>query len=345
MLSTNGWVFGSRLKGSQMKTAVWKASHVLCALAASALLFAASGAVRAAPPLPPLSGDTDHLTALRLAGIAGDRSQIPALIAALNTPSDSVETTALLALAQIGATEALPVFGRIIRQPPNPWTGNYARAARARLIAEAVARRQAPAETRLQSKIAVFLALMKLRPAQITATLAVQQHQIPRPAADTLPVRACEEIADMIYRSRRPYTRPLHGLHGLDFGLVPGARLKIQLAQLPMGQRLAWMIARIAESSISGRTELRLIQLAADEGRPASRAAAAKLKEIRAHRSRYPTSGFAGLFDVIRSAGDPTQAALVRSFTHDQNRWVAFVVQDSLPSIERGQREQVLTGY
>jgi len=325
-----------------MKTAVWKASTVLCALAASTLLFAASGAGRAAPPLP---ADTDRLTALRLAGIAGDRSQIPALIAALNSPSDSVETTALLALAQMGATEALPAFGKVIRQPPNPWTGNYARAARARLLAEAKARAQAPAGARLQAKVAAFLASIKLRPAQIAGALEAQRMQIPPPEGDTLPVCACKEIADMIYRSGFLYTHPLPVLRGLDFGLVPGARLKIQLAQMSKGQRLPWMIARIAESPVSGRGELGLIQLAADEGRPAGRAAGAKLREIHAHRSRYRSSGFAGLFDVIRSAGDPTQAALVRSFTHDQNRWVAFVAQDSLPSIERGQREQVLTGY
>jgi len=68
-------------------------------------------------------------------------------------------------------------------------------------------------------------------------------------------------------------------------------------------------------------------------------------QRFRLHRSRYPSSGFAGLFDVIRSVGDPQQAVLVRSFTHDQDGWVAFVAQDSLPSIEQGQREQVMTGY
>ena len=328
-----------------MRTAVWKASCVLPVLAVTALLLAAPGVVQAARPLRSLSGDADRLTALRLAGIAGDRSQIPVLIAALNSPSDSVETTALLALAQMGATRALPAMGRIIQWPLNDWIGNYATAARVRLIAEAGAPEPAPAGARLQSKLAAFLTLMKLRPAQITAALEAQRRQAFSAAGDTLPVCACEQIADMIYRSGLSDTRPLPVLRGLDLGLVPGARLKIQLAQMPKGRRLPWMIARIAESPIAGRAELRLIQLAADEGRPAARAAGAKLREIRLHRSRYRFSGFAGLFDVIRSAGDPTQAALVGSFTHDQNRWVAFVAQDSLPSIERGQREQVLTGY
>jgi hypothetical protein len=169
--------------------------------------------------------------------------------------------------------------------------------------------------------------------------------QIPPPEGDTLAVCACEEIADMIYRSGLQYTRPLPVLRRLDFRMVPGASLKIQLARMPKGQRLPWMIARIADNPTSGIAKMRLIQLAADEGRPASRMAAATLREIRAHRSRYPASGFAGLFDVIRSAGDPTQAALVRSFMHDTDRWVVFVAQDSLPSIRQGQREQVLTGY
>jgi len=329
-----------------MKTfAARKAFCVLCALAASALLSNTARAGWAAPFAPPLPGDVDRLTTLRLAGITGDQSQIPALIAALGSPSESVETTALLALAQMGATEALPAVGKIIQKPPNPWTGNYARAARARLLAEAKARVQAPAGARLQIRVAAFLVAVKLRPAQIVGDLEAQRGQIPRPVGDTLTVCACEEIADMIYRSGLQYTRPLPVLRGLRFALVPGARLKIQLAQLPKGQRLPWMIARIVASPVSGIGELRLIQLAADEGRPASRAAAAKLKEIRAHRSRYPSSGFAGLFDVIRSAGDPAQASLVRSFTRDGDRWVAFVAGDSWPSIARGQREQVLTGY
>ncbi len=315
----------------------------LCALAFSTLFLATAG--WAAAPAPPLAGDTDRLTALRLAGIHGDRSQVPVLIAALSSPSAAVETTALLALAQIGATEALPAVSNVVQWPPNEWTGNYARAARARLVAEAGARRQATAEARLRAKVAAFLTLMKLHPAQITAALAAQRRQIPRPAGETLAACACEEIADMIYRSGLPYTRPLPALRGLDFGLVPGALLKIQLAQMPPGRRLPWMIARIVAAPASGVAGLRLIQLAADEGRPASRAAGAELREIHAHRSRCRSSGFAGLFDVIRSAGDPTQAALVGSFTHDPDRWVAFVAQDSLLSIARGQREQVLTGY
>lgn len=315
---------------------------LLCILAAS--LLGAADRTRAAPPqvLPPMTAD--RLTALRLAGIAGDRSQIPTLIAALESPDAGVETTALHALAQMGATEALPEVESLVKWPPNAWTENYARAAHARLIAEAAPQKR-PAFARLQAKIITFLTVINFRPTEITAALAVQRRQFPRPLGATFPVCVCEEIADMIYRSGLQYTRPLPALRGLDFGMDPAALLKIRLSRMPKRQRLPWLIDQISKSQVSGMGELRLVQLAADEGRPASRAAAAKLKEIRLHRSRYPFPGFAGLFDVIRSAGDPAQAALVRSFTQDRDGWVAFVAQDSLPSIKRGQREQVMTGY
>ena len=207
------------------------------AFAVLALLLGGPGRALSAPPL---SEDVDRLTALRLAGITGDRSQMPASIAALGRPDDSAVTTALLASAQMGATAALP------------------------------ARRG---------------------------------------------------------RGSSPQRPPLHAPPACAAG-----------SQFRTG-------SRIMDSQVSGVASLRLIQFPADDGRPAGRAAAAKLREIRAHRRRYSASGFAGLFDVIRSVEDPAQTFLVGSFTHDQNWWVAFVAQDSLPSIARGQREQVLTGY
>ena len=172
----------------------------------------------------------------------------------------------------MGATEALPAVSNVVRWPLNPDGGLCGRPAPGcwqRPTHETSAGRS----RRLRAKIAAFLVLMKLHPVQTTAVLAAQRRQISRPAGETPEACACEEIADMIYRAAcRTRARCLRC--GVWISASFPVRVEIRLAQMPKGQRLTWMIPRDAVSRTSGHAELRLVQLAADEGRPASRAAA-----------------------------------------------------------------------
>jgi len=87
--------------------------------------------------MPPLTSEQKKREqAFRQAGVHGDHKPVPAMIQSFqHDQHPSLNKTALLALAQLGATEALPEINALAQDKSND-LHDFAQAARARLIAE-----------------------------------------------------------------------------------------------------------------------------------------------------------------------------------------------------------------
>lgn len=266
----------------------------------------------------------ERQVAIRQAGLRGDRSQIPAMINMLQNPPDSysegvadrMRLPLLHALAQLGATDALPVIDDLINK--NNGVAVYARVAKARLVAESSVK-SLPGKAQSTGKITRFLQELSLTAADINTAAAaynVQKDQWrasihpsdhPGPAAPK-EVIALREVADMIYHDTAPGAMALPLVKQINFDLDSAAALKTKLAPMSREQRISVLIDDLAKQKY-GPLALEQ-QLLADEGLPARRAVYARLKEIVAHPAEYTeprtqrlNEGYRSLYDVYTSIG------------------------------------------
>lgn len=298
------------------------------------------------PPLPP--SESNLLADMREAGIHGDRSQVPSMIQALKSPHPTYVVTALHALAQLGATEAIPTVDQIMQRSAGDqslpeYTLTYAHVARARLLAEAEGQKANVANAQAQTKVSRFLAELNLTPSQIV-TGASAYHQF-HESHQGLPVEvdAMQELGDMVYHGDSAIYQAY--LHDIDFTQDEGAVLKVNIAKQPSKNRLAYMIDQLAVKHNRDLQANLLLQLAVDEGLPASQMAASKLNEMASNRQQYSEIGFLMLFLVIEGVGDQKQAPVVAQFLHDQDSWVISDAQNALSEIKQGRRVQFAAGY
>ncbi|MDQ2686277.1 MAG: hypothetical protein M3Y28_00245 [Armatimonadota bacterium] len=301
----------------------------------------------------PRGQDARNIAALHRAGLKGDRSQVPQLIAALKDATHlDYRYAALHALAQMGARDALPQFEAlrpksIMLQSADPDLSNYAEAARARLLAESSTQAISNPNQRAQSKLHKFLVESGLDIPGLNTALTAQE-RLRADREGTLPMRiyALRELADMIYQDRDQALAKEVQAQGIRFDQDAPSALKVDLASLPTQERVNRIVEYLAHLRVLTSGEYYPMQLAINEGTFASRAAAAKLEEMRGKRDQYPSDiGFAALFRLIRGGGDKEQAPIVAQFLNDSDSGVAYYADQSLPYIQGGIPYTYRPGY
>ena len=302
-----------------------------------------------ATPAPPLPPDESNLLAdMRAAGVHGDRSKIPAMIQALKSHHPTYIITAMHALAQLGATEALPTMDQMLQQPASAqalpeYVLSYAHVAHSRILAEADGQKSSLADAQAKAKVTRFWTELGLTPSQVVLGASAYHHYHEDNKGLPVEVDAMQELGDMIYHGGFAVYQPY--LRSIDFNQDEGSALKIKIVQLPSGSRLPWMINELAHKANRDLQANLVLQLAVDEGLPASQMAASKLNDMASNRSQYSEIGFLMLFLLIQGVGDEKQAPVVAQFLHDQDSWVVSDAQNTLPEIEQGHRVQFAAGY
>lgn len=301
---------------------------------------------------PPLPKQTDEMMNIRQAGLHKIHAQVPTILKALkNPPHPYYKKTGLHALAQLGDVEALPVIEDFIQDTSDADMSNYARVAKARLLAESSVSnfQDTPAET--GAKINRFYQELAVAPDSLNSAALTYQKtagQWHRSAPPT-EVYAMREIADMLYQRPSANAAPLPGVALVNFQLDDAAALKVRLTPLSEQDRIVTLIQELAHEKIQTSDESYKIQLLIDEGPIASHAAAAELARMDAHRAQYDQityhNGFVSLFYVIAGIGDKEQVTLLRRFSHDADGAVAHYAAIAASDLEHGSKYQYAPGY
>ena len=298
-----------------------------------------------------------HIHALHTAGLQQDRAQLPALLALVHDPTDHYTFyTAVHALARIGDPLALPALEAAIHQlarDPEPCA--YAEVARARLLADAEARRHSAHHAQVQTRLTTFLDTLHLDAQTLNTTVAQDTKRLrdSDSEASTRAQYALRELADMIYHPRDLALAEAAKTAGIDFTTDKDSQYKVQLASLTSQQRVDWIIEELSNHRPAGKYgDLNLMQLAADEGKSASRAAGVRLLDMDKHRKRYTYpfgyfshSGFTHMFRIINAVGDTDQAPVVAHFLHDEDKWIAYYANQVYPDVKAGIPWKYRIGY
>ena len=145
-----------------------------------------------------------------------------------------------------------------------------------------------------------------------------------------------------------PPTLPCRSSRRWTFPESASAALKLKYAPLDGRHRVRQIIDDLAKP----KENTPLLQLAIDEGLPASRAAADKLADIEANRENYAVviegrtyhPGVMSLFRLIAGVGDKDLAPLLEHFTHEHDDIATYAYQE-LGEVRRGLRSQWGVGY
>ena len=304
--------------------------------------------------------DANIIADLRRAGIQGDITQVPALRQALDNPRHITYVyTALHSLSQIGCIAALASVDKI-KNGSDEDLRHFAQSARARLLAESAVEQTTNRKARSANKVHTFYQEVGLTPADINAGVFVYRNpqtmsegygvlsSEPRPTP--VAVYAIREVADMIYRdSLTPggygeYTA-LPEVAVVDFSQDYAAALKMRLAPLAHGERIATLITELSNQKVLHAEDNYELQLAINEGASAIPAIEGKLKDMELNRSRYSYIGFAALFRVLGGIGNPNSAPLVKPFLHDNDKWVAYYSDQVYLNLQRGIKHDRVFAY
>jgi hypothetical protein len=303
-----------------------------------------------------LSPDMDAKTMqAHEAGLSGDTTQIPAIIDLFRQPvnPDSHET-AMLALARLGATQALPQFDILSQDKDNPEVARFALTARARLVAESQTQALAPGPARSAAKVSRFYQELNLSPQDLNAALADFQHNysgklhVTLPQATEVGLDAVDQLADMVYHDAPGVATEyasLPGIAALNFAAQPPAALKMRLAPLSKPERIATMIQDMMHKKKWSPLENDETQLLDDEGLDASHAVAAQLKLMEQHRTNFITDDYEVMFGVLYNIGDKEQAPLIAHFKEDANPAIADLADRVYGSIVKGIKMRIVYGY
>ena len=304
--------------------------------------------------------DANLIADLRRAGIQSDTTKVPALREALDNPKHVTYVyTALHSLSQMGITGALNSVDKI-RSSSDTDLSHFAHSAKARLLAESKVEQGLNHKTRSASKVHIFYQELGLTPADINASVFIYRNPQttsegygvtfsetqPTPVA----VYAIREMADMIYRdSLAPGVyegyMALPTVAAVDFSQDYASALKMRLAPLTQGERVAMLITELSNKKVLRAEDNYEIQLAINEGVETIPAINMKLKDMDSNRSRYSYIGFAALFRVLAGIGDPKSASLVESFLHDNDQWVVYYSDQVYLDLHKGIKHDRVFAY
>ena len=283
---------------------------------------------------------------MRRAGLQGDRTQIPDMVLLLQrtpAPDRLLMDTTLHSLAQMGATDALASINALIQSNKDTNIVNYAKAVRARLLAESQAGFQPDNDVQAKGKLDRFYKELGETPGDINAGVAAYlknlASRVGPGVAPQFPMElyAMRELADMAYHSQYAGFTKLPGLSQAQFNLDGRSALKVRLAPLSAADQIAWLIDDLSKKKVITEEESAEIQLASDLGPSAGQSAAAKLWDMDQHRDNYSRAGFSALFSVITMSGDE-ESNLWDHFKNDPNPLISEYA-------ERGGGGQFIEAY
>lgn len=264
-------------------------------------------------PNPARVAKAQQIETFKMDGLTGNRAHIPEMVEALKE-SQPIEKqyTAWLALSRLGATEAVPAMNaalKLVYYSPNYMRGEFARACRARLLAETEATPHAMAVR--------FFREAGQTPEQINNAALNTMHEIqdaPRTHVTPKDIykerRSVELLVDMIYHG--PATALLADplVKRVDFRLWSGADHKLLLAPLTPDQQRQKLVDTLANSSEINDT-FDCGQLLIDLGRPeAIKLMTAKLQDVLQDQAMYPPGANMKLSLALSTAGDTSQKNL-----------------------------------
>lgn len=311
-----------------------------------------------AEPLHPSAADSrlvreNWLARMRQAGLHGDRSQIPNMVAAFQNPpgiqyAEEIRFSLLHPLALLGATEALPALDEVIQEAstkPLPGqqvgdryeleeVGTLSKAVRARIIAQNSAQGITDNQARASAEVQRFFQELGETPESLNAAVSAyevndRQHLeatklISEQRHLNAPVElyALRELADMAYHDLYQGFAALPKVAKVDFTQDDEAALKIRLAPLSREQRIKALVEELGQEEMEDRHALRRAQLLADEGPAARLAIAAKQQDVKDHRERYLgkfglVRGGTSALDKAQAQIDTAEAAAQRPLSHN----------------------------
>ena len=296
----------------------------------------------------PSAKQASEMAAFHQAGLNKNRVQLPALLAALQKPQDPTERSStfivLHALAQMGATEALPAINALTSTSRDVSLVNFAAAAKARLLAESGAQAVKDPKARARAEIAALYRQTKLTPDALTQDARYYQAHTGDPG-EPVPVGVClmREAADVLYQagvasSAVEATPP-------DYSLDPASALKVQMAPLSPKERINALMEQLSSIKKYTPSEPYATQLLADMGAAAEQAVDSKLVDMDLHQEQYDGLGFRALFNALYCIGDPSQSSFVEDFARDQSREAGYVAALILGHIVRADRVLFAVGY
>lgn len=336
---------------------------ILCCVALSFisfLLFARHSNVVAHAssglPQPVLPQDQDEPARLHMSGLHGDRTQIPAMIAALQKPQPNwaYSCPALHALSRMGATEALPAITQLIQSKNYPIISREAEVAKARLLAED-STKGLSGGSQAKAKIEGFYSNLGLTSDDINTRVEVYQSDLSQQLKANmydgtllkpLELFAMEEIADMVYHGSYSDYASLSGVARLNFESDDASALKIRLAPLTQPQRLTTLIDELANDASDDTKNLYRMQLISDEGVAGANAIAIKLRQMDANKPKYSRENFRTMFRTLVAIGDASQIPLVGHFKAqgDEKSKAVTEVVDTM-DLRKGMKNQFVPGY
>ena len=229
-------------------------------------------------------------------GLSGDRTQIPQMIACLDEKEHTAEKfTVWLALSRLGAVEAVPVMDAALKRAfysPDTYLGEFARAARARLLAET--------EPTPHTQAARFFQEIGETPEHLSGALEKQrQENTVHPVTGQVLWKETADLdmlADMIYHGPGADLLADPLLAPVEFRLSPDADYKVSLALLAPDQQRQKLIGWLMTDSDAFAPG----QLLLDLGRPEAVAAiTAKLQELDLDDAAYRQRGYGDLLLVL----------------------------------------------
>lgn len=290
-------------------------------------------------PLTPAPPDIKQLERIRkteifkMDGLMGNRADIPAMIATIkemdSVPSANQGTT-MLALARLGATEAIPAIDKHCPSPVYQDEGqSFAYAARARLLAET--------ESSPHAQAVRFFKEIGETPNQMNTIISHPSQQgsssASKSKAPCKETYAEEELADMIYHGDAVNLLADPLVSQIDFKYSFKAYYKIQLALMTPEEQRQYLINRI----IQERYFVWVGQLLIDLGRPqAMEVIAAKLEDMDNNPDEYNPEGYKNLLTVLYVCGDHYQSPIWSHLKHPP--------QENVGSAW-GDRNQLQDGY
>lgn len=277
---------------------------VLCSFACCAVLPALAAKDPLDDDFSPIRSQV--LEVYHQAGVSGDRSRIPEMIHILQTHnSGDVQMTLLLALARLGANDALPAFDAVIqnkRAPTPVMLSNFAQAARARLLAETEPTPHAQAER--------FFKELGETPDQLSEAIRAYNESMTGSKPIAYPLRdidAEDELADLIYHGHAQELLADPLIAQVDFNRWDSTRVKIEMARLTPDQQRQALIDRLAHTKLWYDDQWDEAQLLLDLGHAqAAQLAVAKLQEMDSDSKSYAPEGFRSLFNVLYTAEGST---------------------------------------
>ena len=326
---------------SSLQVGPFKIVWIVAAIALGALIASPGACISPQPN----DKQAKELDGFHKAGLKKDRTQLPALLAALKNPPERFYMfTTLHTLAQLGATEALPAIDSLLATSHDISLVNFAAAAKARLLAESSTQAIKDPKARVQAKLAALYQQAKLTPAMLNLDASYYQAHIGNPG-EPVPVGVClmREAADVLYQEGMASSAVEAAPP--DYTLDPASGLKMQMAPLSPKARIATLVEQLANMKKYTPTEPYTIQLLADIGEAAEQAVDAKIVDMDAHQGQYDGLGFTALFNVLRGIGDASQGSFVEDLARDQSREAGYVAALVSGEIAGGKKIVFAVGY